>query len=140
MNSATSLGNAVKISTPSLSWEKVGANVNEGPGKSRLVFHLEYVLIPRLDTYVELIAAIYHGGRTWIAYSASNCAGTGYKLGILELTGSNPLSASSWTKNPNPIFQSANGNNQVRFKNECPRFYLLILLFCYSSPGTTDSS
>ncbi|KAL0953737.1 hypothetical protein HGRIS_004927 [Hohenbuehelia grisea] len=40
MNSATTVGNAVKISTPTLSWEQVGANVNEGP------------------------AAIYHGGIT----------------------------------------------------------------------------
>ncbi|TFK73773.1 glycoside hydrolase family 43 protein [Pluteus cervinus] len=88
MNNATSLGNTVKISSPTLSWERVGANVNEGP------------------------AAVYHGGRTWIVFSASNCAGTGYKLGMLELTGSNPLSASSWKKSSNPIFQSANGNYQ----------------------------
>ncbi|EEB98173.1 hypothetical protein MPER_02367 [Moniliophthora perniciosa FA553] len=38
MNSATTVGNSVKISTPTLSWERVGANVNEGP------------------------AALYHGG------------------------------------------------------------------------------
>ncbi|KAL0579425.1 hypothetical protein V5O48_002596 [Marasmius crinis-equi] len=88
MTSATTVGNAVKIATPTLSWEQVGANVNEGP------------------------AAIYNNGRTWIVYSASNCAGTGYKLGQLELTGSNPLSISSWTKYGNPVFQSANGNYQ----------------------------
>ncbi|RDB20805.1 Extracellular exo-alpha-(1-_5)-L-arabinofuranosidase [Hypsizygus marmoreus] len=88
MNSATSVGNTVKISTPTYSWEKVGANVNEGP------------------------AAIYHGGRTWIVYSASNCAGTGYTLGRLELTGSDPLNANSWTKYANPIFVSGNGNYQ----------------------------
>ncbi|KAJ8093982.1 hypothetical protein PM082_009867 [Marasmius tenuissimus] len=85
MNSATTVGNTVKISTPTLSWERVGSNVNEGP------------------------AAIYRNGRTWIVYSASGCAGTGYKLGRLELTGSNPLSAGSWTKFGNPIFQTANG-------------------------------
>ncbi|KAF8074863.1 Arabinanase/levansucrase/invertase [Lyophyllum atratum] len=86
MNSATSVGNTVKISTPTFAWEKVGANVNEGP------------------------AAIYHGGRTWIVFSASNCAGTGYTLGRLELTGSDPLNSSSWTKYANPIFTSANGS------------------------------
>ncbi|KAB5588378.1 Alpha-N-arabinofuranosidase [Ceratobasidium theobromae] len=87
MNSATSVGNAVKISRPSNAWERVVANVNEGP------------------------AAIYHGGRTWIIYSASSCAGTGYSLGSLELTGSDPLSASSWTKyNAGPIFKEAYGN------------------------------
>lgn len=88
MNSATSVGNTVKISTPTYDWEKVGANVNEGP------------------------AAIYHGGRTWIVFSASSCTGTGYKLGRLELTGSDPLNPSSWTKYPNPIFTSANGSYQ----------------------------
>ncbi|KAG9121943.1 hypothetical protein FRC07_001872 [Ceratobasidium sp. 392] len=90
MNSATSLGNAVKISRPTNSWEQVVAKVNEGP------------------------AALYHGGRTWIIYSASGCAGTGYSLGSLELTGSDPLSASSWTKyNAGPIFKAANGNYAV---------------------------
>ncbi|KAF8599945.1 Arabinanase/levansucrase/invertase [Ceratobasidium sp. AG-I] len=87
MNSATSLGDAVKISAPTNSWERIGANVNEGP------------------------AGLYHGGRTWIVYSASTCAGTGYSLGRLELTGSDPLSASSWTKyDAGPIFSAANGN------------------------------
>lgn len=57
----------------------------------------------------DCLAAIYHGGRTWIVFSASNCAGTGYTLGRLELVGSNPLSASSWSKYSNPIFTSANG-------------------------------
>ncbi|KAK7440242.1 hypothetical protein VKT23_017183 [Stygiomarasmius scandens] len=85
MTSAATVGNTVKISTPTFDWEKVGANVNEGP------------------------EAIYGPtGRTFIVYSASNCAGTGYKLGLLELTGSSPLSASSWTKFSNPVFVSAN--------------------------------
>ncbi|CEL61658.1 glycoside hydrolase family protein [Rhizoctonia solani AG-1 IB] len=87
MNSATSVGNAVKISRPSNSWEQIGGKTNEGA------------------------AALYHGGRTWIIYSASSCAGTGYALGSIELTGSDPLSASSWTKyNNGPIFKSAFGN------------------------------
>ncbi|KAK0469927.1 Arabinanase/levansucrase/invertase [Desarmillaria tabescens] len=88
MTSATTVGSAVKISTPTLSWEQVGANVNEGP------------------------AALYHDGRTWIVFSASSCAGTAYSLGRLELTGTNPLSPSSWSKYSNPIFTSANGNNE----------------------------
>ncbi|KAL1744782.1 glycoside hydrolase family 43 protein [Schizophyllum fasciatum] len=85
MNSATEVGNTVKIATPTYDWEKVGTYVNEGP------------------------AGLYNGGRTYIVYSASGCAGTGYKLGLLELTGSDPLSASSWTKSSEPIFTSANG-------------------------------
>ncbi|KAG9077773.1 hypothetical protein FS749_010302 [Ceratobasidium sp. UAMH 11750] len=87
MNSPTSLGNAYKISTPTNSWERIGAAVNEGP------------------------AGLYHGGRTWIVYSASSCSGSGYSLASLELTGSNPLSAASWTKNnTGPIFSGANDN------------------------------
>ncbi|KAG6864132.1 hypothetical protein C0991_012235 [Blastosporella zonata] len=81
----TTVGPTTKISTPTLSWETIGANVNEGP------------------------APLYHGGRTWIVYSASSCAGTGYELGRLELTGTDPLNASSWTKYGSPVFNSANG-------------------------------
>lgn len=33
MNSATSLGDAYKISAPTNAWEQIGAKVNEGPGK-----------------------------------------------------------------------------------------------------------
>ncbi|KAK1235396.1 hypothetical protein PQX77_001389 [Marasmius sp. AFHP31] len=40
MNSATTVGNTVKISTPTLSWERVGSNVNEGPGKSSIPYQL----------------------------------------------------------------------------------------------------
>jgi GH43 family beta-xylosidase len=53
---------------------------------------------------------LYYGGRTFLIYSASNCAGTGYTLGQIELTGSNPLSASSWTKYSKAVLTSANGN------------------------------
>ncbi|KAH8823116.1 Arabinanase/levansucrase/invertase [Flagelloscypha sp. PMI_526] len=87
-SSPTTVGNAVLISRPSLSWEIETARVNEGP------------------------AALYHGGRTWIVFSASACWGSNYNLGRLELTGTNPLSASSWTKYGSSIFSSANGNNE----------------------------
>ncbi|CAE6541714.1 unnamed protein product [Rhizoctonia solani] len=90
LSSPTTVGNASKLSCPTNSWEKIVTGVNEGP------------------------AALYHGGRTWIVYSASHCSGTGYSLGRIELTGSDPLSASSWTKyNAGPIFQAANGNYAV---------------------------
>ncbi|KAJ8521245.1 hypothetical protein ONZ45_g2029 [Pleurotus djamor] len=120
MNSATSIGNAVKISTPTLSWEQVGANVNEGP------------------------AAIYRNGRTWIVFSASNCAGTGYKLGRLELTGSNPLSASSWTKYPNPVFQTANGiyepGHNGFFTSPNGQEVHMVYHASPASPGTCDGN
>ncbi|KAK7684196.1 hypothetical protein QCA50_012520 [Cerrena zonata] len=88
LTSPTTVGNTVKISTPTHDWEKVGASVNEGP------------------------AFLYRNGRTFMTYSASSCTGTGYKLGLIELTGSDPMNPSSWTKSPNPVFQTANGNFQ----------------------------
>lgn len=74
------------ISEPTLSWERQGNPVNEGP------------------------YAIQHGGRTFLTYSASYCGTPDYKIGMLELTGSNPLSRSSWTKNGSPIFQRSDAN------------------------------
>ncbi|KAH7099242.1 Arabinanase/levansucrase/invertase [Auriculariales sp. MPI-PUGE-AT-0066] len=87
LSNAYIAGNATKISTPTYSWEREGADfgVNEGP------------------------VMIYHKGRSWLHFSASYCGGTGYKLGRLELTGSDPLLESSWTKYPSPVFVTANG-------------------------------
>ncbi|MFG2988363.1 family 43 glycosylhydrolase [Streptomyces sp. NPDC048257] len=69
------------ISSPTLSWEGQGGSVNEGP------------------------EPLYHEGRTFLTYSASSCNTPDYKLGRLELTGADPLSAASWTKAPAPVFQ-----------------------------------
>jgi GH43 family beta-xylosidase len=119
MNSASTVGNTVKISTPTYDWEKVGANVNEGP------------------------AGLYYAGRTFVVYSASNCAGTGYKLGRLELTGSDPLSASSWTKYSTPILQSANGNYQPGhngFFNGPSGSTYIVFHANSATPGTCDGN
>ena len=69
------------ISTPSLSWETKANLVNEGP------------------------EPLYHDGRTFLTYSTADCQTPDYKLGQLELTGADPLLASSWTKKPTPVFQ-----------------------------------
>ncbi|MBC2901502.1 family 43 glycosylhydrolase [Streptomyces cupreus] len=69
------------ISTPTYDWERSGGTVNEGP---------------------ELLQ---RGGQTYLIYSASGCWTPDYKLGQLRLTGSDPLSASSWTKKSTPVFQ-----------------------------------
>ncbi len=69
------------ISSPTLSWETVGNNVNEAP-------------------YV-----VQRNGRTFLTYSASYCNTPDYKVGVLALTGGDPLSASSWTKRGTPLFQ-----------------------------------
>ncbi|MER7895681.1 family 43 glycosylhydrolase [Streptomyces sp. NPDC096046] len=69
------------ISSPTLSWETQGGPVNEGP------------------------EPLYRDGRTFLSYSASHCGTADYKLGQLELTGSDPLSPASWTKKQTPVFQ-----------------------------------
>ncbi|WP_329339599.1 family 43 glycosylhydrolase [Streptomyces sp. NBC_00663] len=69
------------ISTPTYSWEKSGGTVNEGP------------------------EILQRNGQTYLIYSASGCWTPDYKLGQLTLTGSDPLSASSWTKKTTPVFQ-----------------------------------
>jgi GH43 family beta-xylosidase len=74
------------VSTPTHDWERSGAPVNEGP------------------------EILQRGGRTFLVYSASGCWTPDYKLGQLELTGTDPASASSWTKKPSPLFQRSDGN------------------------------
>lgn len=75
----------VVISTPSLAWERQGGNVNEAA-----------VVLKRND-------------RTFATFSASSCNTQFYKLGLLELTGNDPLLPASWAKSPDPVFQSGNG-------------------------------
>ncbi len=74
------------ISQPTLSWERQTHPVNEGA------------------------EPLYHNGRTMIVYSASACWGPDYKLGLLTLTGSDPLNRAHWTKSPNPVFQRHDGH------------------------------
>jgi GH43 family beta-xylosidase len=68
-------------------WEKSGLNVTEGP------------------------VALYHDDQTFIIYSASFCATPDYKLGMLTYNGGDPLSADSWVKNPEPVFQRSDENS-----------------------------
>lgn len=74
-------GRETVISGPDFSWEKQSGYVNEGP------------------------VALYRGEKTFIIYSASACWGPDYKLGMLTYTGGDPLSAGSWLKYPEPVFQ-----------------------------------
>ncbi|WP_434446989.1 family 43 glycosylhydrolase [Lentzea sp. E54] len=74
------------ISQPTLSWERQTGAVNEGA------------------------EPLYRNGKAMIVYSASACWGPDYKLGLLTLTGSDPLNRSHWTKSPNPVFQRNDGN------------------------------
>lgn len=72
-----------RIAVPTLDWEKRGGvKVNEGP------------------------TVIQRNGRIFLTYSAS-ATDANYCLGMLTAAaGSNLLDASSWTKNPDPVFVS----------------------------------
>ncbi|MDX3228291.1 glycoside hydrolase family 43 protein [Streptomyces sp. ME19-01-6] len=85
-NPWTPTGGAVRIASPTYSWEKVGSGVNEGP------------------------TILQHGGRTFLTFSASHCNTPDYKLGLMELTGSDPLAAGAWKKFANPVFQRSDAN------------------------------
>jgi GH43 family beta-xylosidase len=81
-------GNRVRISTPEHSWERmathVGVVVNEGPEFLR------------------------HGDRVFLVYSASGCWSDYYGLGLLSAAASSDLlDPKSWTKNPEPVFQTS---------------------------------
>ncbi|GAA3915529.1 family 43 glycosylhydrolase [Streptomyces gulbargensis] len=80
-NPWTAGAHGMRISAPTLAWERQDGAVNEGS------------------------FALQRNGRTFLTYSASHCNGPNYKLGMLEYTGGDPLAAASWTKAPQPIFQ-----------------------------------
>lgn len=83
----TSIGPFSILSQPTEEWERIEVPVNEGP------------------------AGLYHGNKTWIAYSASFCKTPDYVIATLLWDGiGDPLKASSWTKSSGPLFSSANGN------------------------------
>ena len=48
---------------------------------------------------------LQYGGRTFVTYSCGTSLKPTYKLGMLELTGSDPLDPASWVKFPEPVFQ-----------------------------------
>lgn len=82
----------VLISTPEYPWELFGTlknpvdpphvAVNEGP------------------------QSLFNGKKCFIVYSASGCWTDHYTLGLLQLTGKNPLDPTAWKKHPEPVFKS----------------------------------
>ncbi|GAA0921427.1 family 43 glycosylhydrolase [Virgisporangium aurantiacum] len=48
---------------------------------------------------------LQRNGRTFIIYSAVHCSSADYHLRYLTYNGGEPLNASSWVKNPNPVFR-----------------------------------
>jgi GH43 family beta-xylosidase len=49
---------------------------------------------------------LVHGGRTFLVYSCGSALLPSYKLGLLELVGSDPLDPADWRKSPEPLFAS----------------------------------
>ncbi len=83
-NPWTVVGARTMLTSPIYEWEQEGSDsVNEGP------------------------EALHHDGRTFVTYSASQCADPGYKLGLLEFTGADPLDAAAWSKSSTPVFQAS---------------------------------
>ena len=76
----------VMLSTPEYAWEKNGEPlINEGP------------------------TALYHGDKTFIVYSASGSWTDDYCLGMLTLTGEDPMDPASWKKSDSPVFEKRFG-------------------------------
>jgi GH43 family beta-xylosidase len=74
-------GERVLISKPTYPWEAVGGlPINEGP------------------------AALVCGGKTYLVYSASGSTTDEYCLGMLTLTGEDPLDPAAWEKGETPVF------------------------------------
>ncbi len=87
----TIISSRVKISSPEYEWEKRGSNedlptINEGP------------------------EVIQKDGKLFIVYSASGSWSNDYCLGMLTLTGTDPLQPDSWTKGERAVFS---GTEQV---------------------------
>ena len=55
--------------------------------------------------------ALYHGDKTFIVFSASDTASPRYCLGLLTLTGHDPLVRANWKKTPHPVFEWAPQNS-----------------------------
>lgn len=90
-------GNRVLLSQPTYNWEKQGdlndavnpphVNVNEGP------------------------QFLQHGKDVFIIYSASGCWTDFYALGMLRLTGKDPMVPQNWAKSGQPVFAKSEENS-----------------------------
>ncbi|KAG7291253.1 hypothetical protein NEMBOFW57_001265 [Staphylotrichum longicolle] len=79
---------AVVISRPTLSWERIGYKVNEGP------------------------AVLQRNGKVFLTYSAS-ATDANYCVGLLTAAaGADLMNPASWTKSPSPVFASNANTNQ----------------------------
>lgn len=75
----------VCISRPTHDWERIGLPINEGP------------------------AALVKGKNAALVFSASGSWTDDYCLGLLTLTGEDPLDPDCWEKHPEPVFTKVHG-------------------------------
>lgn len=84
----------VLISSPEFGWEKIGNPlINEGP---------------------QILKS--EKGEVFLVYSASGSWTDSYCLGMLKLTGKNPMDAAAWQKYTEPVFQ---GTEEVISPGHC---------------------
>lgn len=100
-------GERVCVSKPTEDWEKVGNPlVNEGP------------------------TVIQYEGKVHILYSASGSWTDDYCLGLLTLSGRNPLAENAWKKSEEPVFSKTDkifgpGHASVTTSPDGNRWYLI---------------
>lgn len=56
---------------------------------------------------VEGPTALYHAGKIFVVFSASDTASPRYCLGLLTFSGGDPLKAANWVKSPEPVFTAS---------------------------------
>lgn len=86
----TPKGERALISQPEHPWELRGG----GPG------------LPIIN---EGASVFHHDGRTFLIYASSGSWSDFYCLGLIELTGEDPMAPESWTKQEDVWFESGNG-------------------------------
>lgn len=104
-------------------WDKPGSDnqyLYIAPMKSPVELSGPRVLLAKNDTYLwerteekegsrglaEGPQILQNDGRTFLIYSTAASWLPTYKLGMLELTGKDPLEPASWKKHEKPVFQS----------------------------------
>jgi|GEM_PF-375894 len=102
------------IAFPTYSWEQHGLPLVEGP------------------------TALVKNGKLHIIYSASGFWTNEYALGQLTLTGTNPLSAASWTKKSTPVFSKTSqvvGVGHASFVKSPDMLEDWIVFHAHNTPG-----
>lgn len=90
-------GPRIRISSPTLGWERHG-DLNDPDNPPHVAVNEGPQILQKKD-------------KLFIVYSASGCWTDHYALGMLSIhADSNLLSASAWTKNPEPVFTGSKEN------------------------------